>query len=182
MAGIWTFAGVRARCTPEEFAASPIVAGCMVLTRPARHCALAKQSPSLAALPYWAWRIHRVMKIGAPLPANSRHIQNTVGATFEAHLYCPEGGQMSGIMQPLWDVQPETLFLSTVAEKRGEGPKRKKDPENHRSLVHVPILAFLRPENIVGGGFQLSRVGRLPPTAMDYAVAAIAAGTDVVVP
>jgi hypothetical protein len=164
--------GSRGPKNIEEFKASPIVAGCMVLTRAARHCALARQCPDVARLAYWPWRILRVVREGSTLPANSRHLQRAAETTYEAHLYCPGGGHMGGTLHPLWDEQSEMVFLATVEEKRGQRHK-KKDVDNYQPVVHVPIRGFLRPENIVGGGFQLTRAGRLPAIAMEYAASVL---------
>jgi len=162
------------RVTTEQFAALPIVAGCMVLTRASPHCALGKHCRELSVLPYWAWRVLNVFGVGAELPANSRHARQAEECCYEAHLYSPaSGGNMKDILHPCWDVQSELLFLRTPEEKarrrdtgRAEGERASEG--NRRSVVHVPLRAFLRPKNIIGGGFQLTRASRLPQFALAY--------------
>ena len=90
---------------------------------------------------------------------------------------------MTAPMRPCWDMQSEQVFLATPAEKqairgrpRGSsgrlGRKRKRSPE---AEVHVPLTAFLRPGNLVGGGFSLSASERVPAIVRDY-VASVLSG------
>ena len=44
------------------------------------------------------------------------------------------------------------------------------------SKIHVPLVAFLRSGNIIGGGFMLTTRGRVPVVVRDYANHALAAG------
>jgi len=150
----------RAARSAEEFVRTPVAAGCCVVTRAAPKSPLGRASRRLAELPFWVWRVLRVFDPGSALPANSRHAARVVDPTYEAHLYCPTAGiQMTAPMRPCWDMQSEQVFLATPAEKqairgrpRGSsgrlGRKRKRSPE---AEVHVPLTAFLRPGNLVGG-------------------------------
>ena len=169
--------------TIEDFLASPILPGSTVITRSAPKCPLAKAYPRVGELPFWVWRILRVFQQGCTLPANTMHIQRAISMTYEAHLYCPVGADgadwedMTKPMQPCWDEQPETMFLSTEQEKADKRQKRDRGAhgdhrdreeresrrENRRRVVHVLATCFLRPDNIVGGGFSLSASKRIPP-------------------
>ena len=175
----------RAARSVEEFVQTPVAAGCCVVTRAAPKSPLGRASRRLAELPFWIWRVLRVFDPGSALPANSRHAAQAVDPTYEAHLYCPiVGVRMTTPMRPCWDVQNEQVFLATPSEKealrgrpRGSsgrpGRKRKRSPE---AEVHVPLTAFLRPGNLVGGGFGLSASERVPAIVRDY-VASVLSGT-----
>ena len=95
---------------------------------------------------------------------------------------------MTSPMHPCWDEQPETLFLRAdqeVAkrekrrEKRDKAAKReKRDRENHRSVVHVPVTCFLRPDNIIGGGFSLTATGRVPSLVQQHVMTVLLPATS----
>ena len=174
--------------TVDAFVASPIFAGSTVVTRSAPKCALAKACPRVGELPFWVWRVLRVFQHGCPLPANSMHLRQAVTVTFEAHLHCPaEGEDVTCPMHPCWDEQPETQFLRTEREqekraKRDRAAKRerreKRDLDNHRAVVHVPVTCFLRPDNIIGGGFSLTATGRVPSLVQQHVMSVLHPATS----
>ena len=122
--------------TMDEFRVSPVAAGSCVVTRPATKTRLNLLAPTGRELAFWTWRVLRVIDPGSPLPANSRHMAAADVAVFEAHLLAPADGSVTGPMKPVWDVQQETVFLRTPAEKkrhkkhkrkRGVSPKQRHD-------------------------------------------------------
>ena len=151
----------RAARSDEEFVRAPVATGCCVVTRAAPKSPLGRASRRLASLPFWVWRVLRVFDPGSALPAN-RHMARAVDPTYEAHLHCPVAGvAMTTPMRPCWDLQSGHVFLATPSEKHahrersrgssgGPAQKRKRSPEPE--AVHVPLTAFLRPANLVGGG------------------------------
>ena len=82
--------------TAEEFKVSPVAAGSCVITRPATKTRLALLAPALQGLPFWVWRILRVIDPGSALPANSRRLAAADVIVFEAHLYSPDNGTATG--------------------------------------------------------------------------------------
>jgi hypothetical protein len=42
-------------------------------------------------------------------------------------------------------------------------------------VVHVPLVAFLRPNNLIGGGFMLRVAGRIPNFVRDHTQSVVAA-------
>ena len=122
--------------TADEFRVSPVAAGSCVITRPATKTKLALLAPALQGLPFWVWRILRVVDPGSALPANSRRLAAADVTVFEAHLYSPDNGTATGVMRPVWDVQEETVFLRTPAEKQGR--KEKKD-KNNAAVLPPPV-------------------------------------------
>ena len=82
--------------------------------------------------------------------------------TYEAQLYVamdPES--KSSIFKALWDKMAEAHFLKTPKEKENmTGRDRAEDPGAPKILV--PLMAMLRPDNIVVGGFMLTDTQRLP--------------------
>ncbi len=158
----------------EAFRHNPVAPGCFVVTRPAPKSPLGRASKSLRQLPFWVWRVLRVFDPGSALPANTLHLEAAVQPTYEAHLYCPVGGgSMSRPLRPVWDVQGETAFLRTPAEKAAKAAKAaRKGPHGQASggpaRVHTPLTAFLRTDNLIGGGFPLTVTSRLPQVVRTY--------------
>jgi hypothetical protein len=160
----------------DEFLSFPVVAGCCVITHPAPNSPVGRASARLRELPFWLWRVLGVFVPGAELPQNSRQLERAAQVTYEAQLYAPLTGSitgrnaMHGVMKPCWDKRGTTTFLYTPAEKIArQGRKgRKKDKgkdkkcKRGRTKVYVPLTAFLRPENLTGGGFMLTAAGRIP--------------------
>ena len=63
--------------------------------------------------------------------------------------------------RPLWDTQQEAIFVKTPAEKEGHRTER-------RPTIYVPRTGFLRPDNIIGGGFRLTCANQLPRIVQQF--------------
>ena len=148
--------------TEAELRNRQIVAGTFVVTLAAPSSTLARTCRRLQNVTIWLWKVLRVLSPGDALPPNTRHKPETDTTTYEAQLYvaaAPDSGNSP--FTPLWDKLAEAHFLKTVAEKRGEtAPARIEDPQSPK--MHVPLVAMLRPENILLGGFMLTGTQRLP--------------------
>ena len=167
----------------EAFCHNPVAPGCFVVTRPAPKSPLGRASKTLQQLPFWVWRVLRVFDPGSALPANTLHLDTAIQPTFEAHLYCPaHGTSMSSPLRPVWDVQSATAFLRTPAEKAAKFLKAARKgaaklvpavPAGGQASaggarVHAPLTAFLRPGNLVGGGFPLTMTSCVPQVVRTY--------------
>ena len=189
--------------TLQEFLTHPVAAGACVVTRPAPRSPVGRASRHLQNLPFWVWRILRVFDPGAALPPNSKHLAAAVQPTYEAHLYCTKtAGNMSGPWKPCWDAQDEVIFLYTPEEKANKKARKEEVPVLSsgssgsagapaaaakaaaagggseppvQRIVHVPLVAFLRPNNLIGGGFMLSVAGRIPNFVRDHTQSVVAA-------
>jgi hypothetical protein len=176
-------AGSRPRIV-EDFARAPVAVGCCVLTWAAPKSPLGRASNHLRGQRFWVWRIIRIFDPGATLPQNSRHVAAALEPTYEAHLYSPTSNSYSSPVRPCWDVVDERIFLRTPAEKAARaakkavrtrsrsprhGPPPDADPIPLGRSIHTPLVAFLRPDNLVGGGFMLSASNRIPTVARSYA-------------
>jgi hypothetical protein len=110
------------------------------------------------------------------LPPNLACIaRRPTSITYECHLYVPsEGNTISAnsALRPVWDLQSEVFFLSTPGERnRGRvgGDEGAAASLGERgSEIHIPFVALLRPENVLGGGFHLTSAQRVPPIVREF--------------
>ena len=151
--------------TVAELEARPVVAGTYVITLPAPSSTLARTCRGLQDVQFWLWKVLRVLQPGDALPANTRHATTASTTTYESQLHVNVAPLLKNQpFKPLWDKMAEAHFLKTHKEKvRGTQPSSTADPQSPK--MHVPLIAMLRPENIICGGFTLTATQRLPAVA-----------------
>ena len=157
--------------------------GGFVCTRSFQSTAMARGSEALQSASYWVWRVLRIYQTGDEFdgPVNGKsHAQSTC---FEAHLYRLCSGKR---YLPCWNRIYGSTFLYTDAEKARKAvkralkypseipdtKKRKRSPTstggNEKQHEKVPVWCMLRPDNLLGGGFFLTKQGRLPTFIQKY--------------
>ena len=157
---------------PKSVAAfnlQPRLPGFFVLTPPSHSSHLAKQYKPLKAVPFWVWKVLRVVNVGEPLHANNRNLSVATEKTWEAQLFCPvdkHAADMSHKLGPCFDKLDKTLFLRSPEERR-----ERDGGDAWSDGIHKPLTAFLRAANISGGGFTLTPTGKLPGFIQQYAQA-----------
>ncbi len=159
--------------TLEEFRQRPIAAGMYVLTHAAPSSRAGRASAKLRELTFWVWKVLWVYDPGAMLPPNSLHLAQGAFTCYEAHLHVPaHGTSWSKAVRPIWDVQSEAQFLYTREEKAarraGTQSSRRTLGQAETKRIHVPLVAMLRRDNILGGGFLLTSAGRVPAIVMQF--------------
>ena len=160
-----------AAASVAEFPLRPVACGGFVIARPAGHSHWSRAAPVLAHFPFWLWRVLRVYAQGDPLPGDGKPAR---GHTYEAQLYRPRGASGRAKWSPCWtDGRPQ--FIRTPAEKTRHGVhvlRRRKagrqSAKSQPSPLFSPMRAFLRPDNVVGGGFHLTPGGSVPSHVQDY--------------
>jgi hypothetical protein len=178
-------AGVRVPISLEEFRNRPVRIGCMVATRPAASSKWAESGGHvLKELEFWVWRVTRVFKAGDHVPGWRRVAD---GFVYEAHLFQPQGPSANCPWKPCF-IDERPRFLTTETEKRRirvKRLKRKKDKKwaakrsakrdrARQTAVESgepffkPVVSYLRPDNIVGGGWGMTPSCRLPSFVAHY--------------
>ena len=168
----------------EEFRKRQVFPGSYVVTRPAPSGPWTKGAEHLKDLDFWVWRVQQVFEPGQVLPGFSKQPAKTY--TYEAHLYQHSKGEGK---QATWapcftDERP--VFMKTADEKDvqrskkiwgqhgkrvGERlleaiSKRSSVAEDHDHLS--PVRCYLRPQNVVGGGFSMTPAKRVPAFVRKY--------------
>lgn len=162
--------GSSAPKTVAEFNLRPRLPGFFVLTLAAHSSHLAKQYKPLKAVPFWVWKVLRVVNVGEPLSANNRHLSVATEQTWEAQLFGPvdkHAADMSHKLGPCFDKLDKKLFLRSPQERK----ERDEGGDAWSDGIHKPLTAFLRAANISGGGFSLTPTGKLPGFIQQYAKA-----------
>lgn len=144
-------------------------AGGFVATRKSEHSALQRVVPELSEMPFWVWRILRVISPGDPIQQRSGEVTIATGPVYEAQLFlAKDAATARGEMQPCWEIQSGN-FLRTEEEKHRKavkkalfGRRKKKTIKKKDCRLKIPLTAFLRPENLVGGGFSLTPSRQIP--------------------
>ena len=169
--------------TLDEFKKRPVTLGSFVITRTAPSGKWDKKNPKLAELAFWMWHVIRVIRPGEAIPGKNKLAETFV---YDAHLHQPKKGRTgSGSWSPLF-TDDRLWFMRTPAEKarrkrhrlalRGAGEKMKirvkgdlSDASDDGEFLK-PIRCFLRPENIVGGGFGRTATGAIPNAIRQHAL------------
>ena len=167
----------------DEFQCRAVTLGCYVATRTFRSSPLARGSTKLTDAPFWVWRVIRVYQDGDDLDVPVGGHTSAPGTCYEAQLHW-EGPYKRWL--PCWNRMALGSLLRTEQEKTQRAMKRalrypdpasKKrkredkddDPTTeNKSTVKTPVWSLLRPGNLAGGGFQLTRSRRLPAYVRNY--------------
>jgi len=149
--------------TLEEFRSRRPAAGGFAATPPAARSHFSLHKSSLAAAPFWVWRILRTYQAGEAFPVEVSGHRIAKELTYEAQLYAEEVG---GRFVPIWDEMPIAAYLRTQQEKRKRAKRRLANvPFRARKSLKVkaPLVAYLRDGNVIGGGFALTAKQRVAP-------------------
>ncbi len=183
-----TMPDIRA-VSAQEFEAANVFVGSFVITRCAASCPLAKQCPTIAQLPFWVFVVHAHVPPGGEIRERKAHVTVADEDVYEAQLYTPEDGG-TDMRQPLsacWEANVKAFWMKTQAEKdsgaAAEPPRKRirlgnlrprtKEPSlGPKDVASVkarkPITTHLRPGNLIGGGFALTRAMRVPAYIVRY--------------
>lgn len=161
--------------TAEEFEARVVGVDAFVATRPATSSPLAVAVPALAGASFWLWRVLAVVEAGAELPENSRGIRVADVRAYHAQLYVGTTAGEGAVFRPCWDKMSRAMFLRTTGERANQAARAQRrtarapqKPRHRGGHVYKPLAAYLRAENLVGGGFFLTGSGRLPTFVRQY--------------
>ena len=161
----------------EEFSQAKVFVGSFIATRPARSSALAAANPMLIGLDFWIFLVRAHFQPGSQLPANSRHKGSLGEDCYECQLYAPDVADVRRSMFPCWQKEVAAQFLFSEEEEQNKKAAYRKEKRLHEVLgprlnptetIQRPIVAFLRPTNIIGGGFSLTRSHRVPQYVAAY--------------
>ena len=177
------------------FQARLVTPGSFVITRPAPSGPWAKSAPDLPKLDFWLWQVVRVMQPGQPVPGFSKPSESF---TYEAHLQQPANGKSVKGRWTKCFVDHRPAFMRTEAEKAEQkaasrfwqGHNKKTSVPSvlsgqqharaaaasgrgykcttNREALLAPLSCYLRPGNIIGGGFALSATGVVPQWVHSY--------------
>ena len=148
--------------TAEDYAKAPITPGCFVLTDAYPKSAAGHASPKLAGMPTWVWQIAGTHAAGAALRPNSRGAGVAEERVHEAHLFLASGGDLSKPVRQVWEKRTRPMFLETSAGTAAKASKASKARGADEEPLRAPIIAYLRADNIIGGGFPLTRYRKIP--------------------
>ena len=124
------------------------------------------------------------------LPANSRSVGSVPVDTYECQLYQPDSDAdtlMKGCLSACWEVQSKTMFLATDLEKRDPAWAKLREKRLLKDLgprvpaaeqIQKPLMVLLRPENLFGGDFSLTRTNRVPAYVAIYVERTLAASSS----
>ncbi|CAE8653696.1 unnamed protein product [Polarella glacialis] len=161
--------GQQPRTDAAFLAQSPAVGG-YVATRRATHSALAQACPQLKRMPFWVWRVLHAYQPGDSFP---RPVQGLLVATepvFEAQVHAAsDPDTCRGSLEPCWEELAGGQVMRTMAAKlkararrqlfQQQGGKRNIDKSDN---LLIPLTAFLRPGNLIGGGFHVTPARHVP--------------------
>ena len=156
----------------EEFCGRPAVAGAHVLSHAAANSSVGRSSAKMASLPFWVWKVLRVIEVGELLPENSTRKLRATCLTYEAQLMVPtKGSDLKSPLKAVWDKRKcwRAPYLWAPAEKDNTQPADDL-VSGEMETVRVPMIGMLRAVNIVGGGFALTSSQRIPQVVAVYAV------------
>ncbi len=184
--------GVPVQAVPRhpvdaDFARRPVTPGSFVITRPAPAGPWAKTAPKMAQLDYWLWQVRCIIEPGGEVPGFTKVASKWV---YVAQLFQPKGGGgCRGSWAPMF-CQDRAAYMLTEEEKRarkhrrvlwGLGKARQRrtrdassDDEAPDDGVVAPVTCYLRPENIIGGGFGCTPRGSVPEDVQKYVLVQLA--------
>ena len=168
--------------TAERFKTRPVTPGSFVVTRPAPSGPWAKSKPELTKLDFWMWRVQRIIQPGNTVPGFRRPASTHI---YEAHLYQPRSKKVKGKWVPLY-LGDRPAFMRTPAEKARRCKRRLRgstkaiknhddgDDDAEAGGFLKPVRCYLRPDNIIGGGFGRTGAGSVPEVVQRYALRVVA--------
>ncbi len=178
-AGVPVKRAVERGLTVEQFKKRPVTPGSFVVTRPAPSGPWTKSQPQIAKLDYWMWHVLRVILPGETVPGFKKPAASHV---YEARLFQPKKAT-KGKWVPLFE-DDRTSFTRTPEEKARRKRRRFWGTAKTRALHDdddeaggdflKPVCCFLRPENIIGGGFGRTGLGAVPEVVQRYALTQLA--------
>ena len=153
--------------TAAEFAARPPGLGGFVASRVYLASPLAQQEPGLTTMKFWVWRVVRVYQVGEEFEQSIGNHKAAAVTTYESQLYVATG---SGALRPCWNRVARATFIRTLSEKARHKRKRllKSGRAKSSAEVRLPLLGYLRGGNLIGGGFHLTALRRVPPFVKHY--------------
>ena len=166
----------------QDFIDNPIQSGTCVVTHIAKSSPLGRAYPEFAALPFWVWRVLRIFKKG-DVPPETEGVgdKKAKHTTYEAQLLRPSALRMTEPFEPLWDTINDPVYLLSPAERLARGLSATSSTHHDASdaletrshTIRLPLCAYLRRENIVGGGFHMTVSKRLPKIVREHAELAL---------
>ena len=155
--------------TTEAFLSQAVATGGFVATRAAQNSALKQMIPDLELMPYWVWQILRIYQPGESVQHRDGKATVATEPVYEAQIFVAASPEtVQGKLQACWEIQAGGAFLRTAEEKQKRqvnkfwGKKRKTTAADKQARFKLPLTAFLRPANVVGGGFHLTPARQLP--------------------
>jgi hypothetical protein len=194
---VQTASVASARRVPDDlFQKQVVVPGCFVITRPAESSHWAKASSKLSRSPFWVWRVVNLHEPGTvppgyqkacaeyiyeaelfkPVSANTgpwTQVWDVVGPQYMRTKREKVGHRLrKKARQRKRDLKKAKLDLERKRlRKRGvalERVKHVKIEPARPSQECVPVRSYLRPCNIVGGGFSRTSSGCIPSYVRQY--------------
>ena len=149
--------------------ARPPGLGGFVATRAMGTSQLAAHAPGLKTMRYWVWRVVRAYQVGEKFDEPIAKQEFALVQTYECHLYVEAA---SGMLHPVWHHVARAVFIRTLSEKARR--KRRRLLQSGRakssSTIRKPVLGFLRGVNLVGCGFHLTSLRRVPKFIRQFLV------------
>lgn len=145
--------------------------GCYVATRRAGSTFAASAGQSLEDSNVWIWKVIYMYPKGSLLPGNPASLKCAETDIYDSQLYSPAacGSSLFEPLDPVWESTNSRNVVYTPSEKddRDAQKKIRKYGEGGRKLM-APVTAFLRPSNIIGGGFSLNDESIVPSRIRSY--------------
>jgi hypothetical protein len=165
----------------EKFAQQPVTPGSFVMTRPAPSGPWAQAKSKLSKADFWVWQVRRVIAPGEPVPG---HKKPAAGHVYVSQIFEPKEKSGKGRWTPIF-TKDRTVYMRTAEEKarrkrrRLWGTSKRIIAEAHEASsddedIRKPVCCFLRPENIIGGGFACTARGAVPDDVQRYALLQLA--------
>ena len=185
--------------TFEAFSKRPVTPGSFVITRPAPHGPWAKSKPELAELDLWMWSIREVIPPNAPVPGFKKPAASFVYEAHLYHPVRTDGikGKWVPLFvddRPIFMRTEKEKNEKHQKRSRHHSPCRPRSPrrpshrlwgvkrkirkvpptgkpiDQPRAECLRPVRCYLRPENIIGGGFARTANGAIPDFVVRYGV------------
>lgn len=154
------------------FEARQIGVGCFCATRASGPGLSGEATKQLENSKVWIWKVLYMYQPGDLLPGNPSKLKSTHTHVYEAQLYAPAdlGDSLHGPLEAIWQVQNTRRFVLTDCEKKDVGFRANTHNigKGGGSSIRAPMTVFLRPCNIIGGGFSLDDHDIVPRRIRSY--------------
>lgn len=153
--------------TEAEFLTRQPGLGGFVATRAILSSPMAKQEPGLSTMKFWTWRVIRVYQVGEEFDEPIAGRKGAAETTYESQLYVANA---RGVLRPCWNRMARATFIRTLSEKARNKRRRllRSGRAKSSAEVRLPLLGYLRGGNVIGGGFHLTALRRVPPFVKQY--------------